>query len=417
MKRDTRILRAGCEPEANSGILNPPVYHASTIAASSLEDSKYRADNRYEEGVFAYGLDGTPTQTTFEKAVACLEGAERSIALPTGLASVTVSLLSFLKPGDHLLMVDTAYGPTRVFCEKFLRPIGIDVTFCDPLIGKGISDLLRPTTRVVYAESPGSATFEIQDIPAIVEATRSHDAVVMVDNTWAAGYYFRPLEIGADLSLQAATKYIGGHSDLMLGTIALRFDLYTQVKSTARMFGYHAAPDDCYLALRGMRSMPTRLAHHQKSARDIAHWLNDRPEVSIVLYPALPSCPGHEIWQRDFTGSTGLFSIILERGYSDSAVASMVDGLELFNIGSSWGGAESLVSRQHPEGSHSAVPWAQTGAILRFHIGLEDVDDLKTDIEAGFHRLNASYVPATAKPHLRQPATRPGIRNLQDAAT
>ena len=389
MKRDTRLLRAGSEPEANFGILNPPVYHASTIAASSLEDRKNRANNRYEEGVFAYGLDGTPTQTAFEKAVACLEGAERSIALPTGLASVTVSLLAFLKPGDHLLMVDTAYGPTRVFCEKFLRPIGIDITYYDPLIGKGISDLLRPTTRVVYAESPGSATFEIQDIPAIVAATRSHDAIVMVDNTWAAGYYFRPLEIGADLSLQAATKYIGGHSDLMLGTIALRSDLYKKVKSTARMFGYHAAPDDCYLALRGLRSMPARLAQHQKSALEIANWLNDQEDVATVLHPALPSCPGHEIWQRDFSGATGLFSIILDSCYSDAAVARMVDGLELFGIGSSWGGVESLILHQNPAASRSAVPWNRPGAVLRLHIGLEDVDDLKSDLEEGLCRLNA----------------------------
>ncbi|MCP5372771.1 MAG: cystathionine beta-lyase [Hyphomicrobiales bacterium] len=390
MKKDTRLTHAGNDPANNHGVVNPPVYHASTIASATLDERDWRGANRFQEGVYAYGLGGTPTQGAFEKAVSELEGGERTVALPSGLAAVTVAILAFVKTGDHVLMVDTVYEPSRTFCDRVLANFGVDVTYYDPMVGAGIAELMRPQTKVVFCESPGSLTFEVQDMPAIIAAAHAGGARVVIDNSWSAGYYYRPLDQGADLTVQAATKYIGGHSDVMLGTITMAGDLYRQVKSTASVYGFHAAPDDCYLGLRGLRSLSARLPRHRDSALAMARWLETRPEVAAVYHPALPSCPGHEFWKRDFTGSTGLFGLLLKDGYSDAAVAALVDGLDLFTIGASWGGYESLILRQHPERCRTATPWTTPGALLRLHIGLEDPDDLKADLEAGFDRLNAA---------------------------
>ena len=389
MKKDTRLTRAGTDPHNNHGIINPPVYHASTISATTLEGYAKISAERYKEGTFAYGLDGTPTQLAFERAIAELEGGDRCVALPSGLAAVAVGILAFVKSGDHVLMVDSAYTPARLLADSVLADNQIDVTYYDPLLGAGIADLMRPNTRVVFTESPGSQTFEVQDIPAIVAVAHAADAMVVIDNTWSGGYYYRPLEQGVDVSLQAATKYIGGHSDLMLGTIVVKADLYEQMKSTAKVYGYHAAPDDCYQALRGLRTMAVRLARHQSSALTLARWLKARPEVELVLHPALDDCPGHEFWQRDFEGSSGLFSFVLREQYNEAAVTHMIDGLQLFAIGASWGGFESLVMRMHPEDSRTATPWLHRGAVIRLHVGLEDVEDLRDDLELGFTRLNA----------------------------
>ncbi len=389
MKKDTRLTRAGTDPHNNHGIINPPVYHASTISAPTLAGYAKISAERYQEGTFAYGLDGTPTQLAFERAIADLEGGDRCVALPSGLAAIAVAVLAFVKSGDHLLIVDSAYTPARLLADSVLADNNVQVTYYDPMLGKDIAQLMQPNTKVVFAESPGSQTFEVQDIPAIVDVAHSRGAVVVMDNTWSGGYYYRPLEHGVDVSLQAATKYIGGHSDLMLGTIVVKAALYEQMKSTAKVYGYHAAPDDCYQALRGLRTMGVRLERHQSSALALARWLETRPEVNRVLHPALEACPGHEHWRRDFEGSSGLFSFLLNDQFDDSAVTNMIDGLALFAIGASWGGYESLVMRLHPEDSRTATPWSHQGALVRLHIGLEDVDDLRDDLTAGFERLTS----------------------------
>lgn len=387
MKKSTRILHAGRKPELFHGAVNPPVYHASTILHSSVEAMEKSGRTPFE-GV-RYGRFGTPTTFALEEAVAELEGGHRTVATSSGLAAITGALMAFLKAGDHLLMVDTAYFPTRKFCDSVLTGLGVEVTYYDPLIGAGIAALMRPNTKVVFTESPGSLTFEVQDLPAIAQAAHAGGALVMIDNTWGV-LHFQPFTKGVDISIQAATKYIVGHADAMLGAITCGTpELWLEVKSSVATFGHSPGTEEMYLGLRGLRTLPVRLKQHFDTALRLTTWLEGRPEVERVMYPPLPSDPGHAVWTRDFTGGCGLFGVILKPA-AKASVDAMLDGYSHFKLGYSWGGFESLVI---PTSGHSivrtATEWTPVGPSLRFHAGLEDADDLLEDLERGFARLAA----------------------------
>ena len=386
-KEDTVIVHTGSDPRANHGIVNPPVYHASTIVSPTVESYHEKGKRRFQKGVYTYGRHGTPTQGALEEAIAALEGGDRAVVLASGMAAINAAILAFVKAGDHVLMVDSVYGPARRFCDVFLKRFGVDVTYYDPHIGAGIAALLRDTTRVVYTESPGSLTFEVQDIPAIAAAAHARNAVVILDNTWSAGVFFKPFTHGVDVSVQSATKYIGGHSDLMMGSITTTDAHWTRVRQQAADLGAPSGPDDAYLALRGLRSIKVRLARHQETGLKLARWLQERSEVARVIHPALPGDPEHALWRRDFTGACGLFAFVL-KNVSDKALAAMLDGLELYGMGASWGGFESLILPSDP--LRTATKWSPEGPLVRVHAGLEDPDDLIADLARGFERLNAN---------------------------
>jgi cystathionine beta-lyase len=376
----TRIATAA-RPYAEHGAVNPAVYRASTITYPDVATLHTRNQE------YTYGRKGTPTSRAFETTIAELEGGHDCKAAPSGLAAITAALLSFLKAGDHLLMVDTVYWPARQLCDTLIKGLGIETTYYDPLIGSGIKTLMRPNTRVVYCESPGSQTMEVQDVPAIAAAAHGHGAIVILDNTWGAGHYFKAFAMGCDVSIQAATKYIVGHSDAMLGTVTCNEATWGQFKEAYETMGLFAGPDDMYLALRGLRTLDVRLERHMRSAITVAEWLRGRPEVETVLHPALSNAPGHSLWKRDFTGSCGLFSVVLKPA-AENALAAMLDGLELFSMGYSWGGFESLVIPFKPH--RTATQWSGEGPCLRLHIGLEHPDDLIADLHSGFRRMAAS---------------------------
>jgi cysteine-S-conjugate beta-lyase len=386
-KPDTLLAHAGRAPEKNFGVVNPPVYHASTILHPTVADYEESGRNRYNQ--VTYGRHGTPTSFAFEEAVAAIEGGYRAVAFCSGAAACFASILGFVKAGDHILVVDSVYGPVRAFCTGFLTRFGVETTFYDPLIGAGIAALFRANTKLVYLESPGSLTFEVQDVPAIVAAARLRSLKTMLDNTWAAPLFLKPLALGVDVDIIAATKYIVGHSDAMMGIAVCTEESFLPVRNAATEMGNHAAPDDCYLALRGLRSAGVRLRQHQKQALALATYLKARPEIERVMYPALPDDPGHALWQRDFSGASGLFGVALKRGTPKQAVDAMLDGYELYGMGASWGGFESLVLPTHPERLRTATAW-DSGPCLRFHAGLEDIDDLIADLDRGFVRLNAA---------------------------
>jgi cysteine-S-conjugate beta-lyase len=376
---DTRLVVGGRDPSAYHGFVNPPVYHASTVLYPSAEDLiAHRA--RYQ-----YGRRGTPTSEALEGAIQAIEGPGCAgvALLPSGLCAISAALIAALASGDHLLVTDSAYRPTRTFCDGPLARLGVETTYYDPLIGAGIARLFKPNTRAVFLEAPGSQSFEMQDVPAIAAAAHERGLTVLMDNTWATPLYFDAFAKGVDLSIQAGTKYIGGHSDVMLGTISANAALWPRLKETVTTMGLCVGPDDMYLALRGLRTLGVRLERHQQSALRIARWLRERPEVLRVMHPALEDDPGHAIWRRDFTGSSGLFSIVLEP-VSDAAVRAFLDALELFGMGFSWGGYESLVILFDCTAYRTATRWAPGGLALRFHIGLEDPDDLIADLERGF---------------------------------
>ena len=387
LREDTRIILSGRDPQRYGGMVNPPVFHVSTVLAENIEQLNSR-DHIEESGAqeMSYGRNGTPTSWALENAVAELEGGYRCLAYSSGLGAVTGALLSFLKAGDHLLMVDTVYAPTRKFCNTILKRFGVETTYYDSLLGADIRKQLRPNTTVVFTESPGSHTFEIQDIPAIAEATHAHGAKVLMDNTWASPLFFKPFEHGVDVSIQAGTKYIVGHADAMLGTVSATKEAWPELRDCTGSLGQCSGPDDLYLAQRGFRTLAVRLRQHQSSALELAEWLQSRNEVRQVLYPALPGALGHEIWKRDFLGASGLFGIELEPCVEES-VADMVNGMRLFGIGYSWGGYESLLIPTNVQKIRTAVPWRFEGPLLRIHIGLEDVDDLKDDLKDGLKRL------------------------------
>ncbi len=375
----TQLTNGGREPFAHHGYVNTPVYHASTMLYPSAEDFLAR------RGRYSYGRRGTPTSEALQTAIADLEGPQCQAVtlLPSGLAAISMALLSVARAGDHVLVTNSAYGPTRKFCDAILPRYGVTTTYYDPLIGAGIEALMRPNTTAVFVESPGSLTFEIQDIPTIAAAAHARNAVVLMDNTWATPVYFRALEKGVDLSIQSGTKYIGGHSDLMLGAVASVDATAKRLRETVFEMGICVGPDDINLGLRGLRTMGVRLAHHQMSGLKVAHWLQSRPEILRVLHPALEGHPGHAIWKRDFTGASGLFSVIF-RPAPQEAVNAFLNRLALFGIGASWGGYESLAIPFDPTPFRTATQWAPGGPAVRFHIGLEDVSDLLADLEEGF---------------------------------
>src|SRR5258708_2788721 len=385
---DTLIASAGRNPKANHGIINPPVYHASTVLFPTVE-ALHEAQKRKHPTQARYGRHGTPTTFALEEAIAALEGGTHAIALGSGAAAITAVLAAFVRTGDHVLMVDTAYGPTRRFCDSVLKRFGVATTYYDPRIGAGISALIQPTTRIIYMESPGSLTFEVQDVPAIVAAAKQANVVTALDNTWATPLFFKPLAHGVDVSIVSATKYIGGHSDLMMGLITTTEEPYRTVRRTVEDFGGSAAPDDCYLALRGVRTLSLRLGRHQDTGLLLARWLQHRPEVAPVLHPALAGDPEHALWKRDFAGASGLFAIELQP-VPDTAVEAMLGGMDLFGMGYSWGGFESLILPADPKSMRTAVPWTAPGPLIRIHAGLEDPADLIEDLDRGFARLRAA---------------------------
>ena len=382
MKDDSLLAHAGRHPFKNKGAVNPPVYHASTILYPTL-DSFYGRNPNFK---VTYGRKGTPTTFSLQDAVCELEGGAGAIVASSGLGAITTAILGCTKAGDHVLMTDSVYAPTRLYMDKMMRRYGVDVEYYDPLIGAGIEDKIRPETSVIFMESPGSWTFEIQDIPAIVAVAKKHNVTTMIDNTWAAGYFFKPLQQGVDISVQAATKYIVGHSDAMMGIITCNEATLPQVREAAFLLGMCAGPDDIYLAQRGLRTMGTRLRQHHKNGLALADWLKSRPEVSRVIHPALPEDPGHEIWKRDFTGACGLFGFIMDK-VPENALANMLEGLKFFGMGYSWGGFESLLIPVAPNSARTATKWPETGQTMRIHVGLEDPVDLIRDLEAGFERL------------------------------
>jgi cysteine-S-conjugate beta-lyase len=394
LAKDTMLVRSAGDPLSRQGAVNPHVYHASSILFPTVEELERSRDPATRFDVVRYGQLGTPTTFALEEAIAAIEGGYRSMLLPSGLAAVTTALQALLGSGDHLLMVDTAYASTRRFCDTALARFGVTTTYYDPLIGGDISRLFQPNTRAVFLESPGSMTFEVQDVPAIAAAAHAASIPVLIDNSWASPYFFDAFAHGVDVSIQAATKYIGGHADVMLGTITTTEAMYDRVRSMVADMGYCVGPDDAYLALRGLRTLGIRLERHQRNAMKVAEWLREEPEVLRVRYPALPDDPGHAIWKRDFTGASGLFGVSLARA-SKVAIDAMLDSLELFGKAVGFGGFESLAIPLDPAPFRTATRWSQgdeDGAghrYVRLHIGLEDPDDLIADLAQGFDRLRA----------------------------
>lgn len=387
MKDRTRVVSAGRLENPKSGSVNPPVHHTSTVLFPTVEAYLKARSKSFEVSI--YGRLGTPTSAALETALCEIEGGFRTLVTSSGMAAVTVALGAFLSSGDHLLMVDTVYDPVRSLCDRVLTRMGIGVSYYDPSVGAGIAELITPETRLVYVESPGSLTFEVQDVPAIAHAAHQRGALVAMDNTWSTPLNFNVFNHGIDISLQSLSKYVGGHSDLVMGAVTTTEPLHRDVRRMGALLGTCPGPDDCYLAQRGMRTLAARLRQHQESGLAIASWLAGRPEVSRVLYPALSSDPGHTIWRRDFSGAGGLFGVVLNP-VSDRAVHAMLDGYEHFGIGVSWGGFESLVIPTSPERHRTATAWTADGPTVRYYIGLEDVDDLIADLERGFNRLRAA---------------------------
>ncbi|MDE3060705.1 MAG: cystathionine beta-lyase [Pseudomonadota bacterium] len=385
MRKETLLATLGCLPELHRGVVNTPPYRASTILFPTL--AEFEAADRGESPYASYGRYGTLSTETLENAIATLEGADHAIILSSGLAAIILTLTAFLSSGDHLLMVDSVYGPARRFCDQELKRLGVETTYYDPLIGSGIASLIKPNTKMIYVESPGSLTFEVQDVPAIAKVAHDRGILVAGDNTWGTPLYLDAFKLGMDISIHSATKYISGHSDLVMGTVACRKPHYKRLLYAFRNTGACPAADNCYLAMRGLRTMAVRLKQHQDSALKVAAWLSSRPEVGEVFYPALPGAPGHELWKRDFTGACGLFSIALKEKASQAQLAAMFDGMEYFGMGYSWGGFESLMIPLHLEKIRTATKWPHQGPLLRLHIGLEHPDDLIKDLEAGLARL------------------------------
>jgi cystathionine beta-lyase len=385
LKPATRLVVGGRDPAANHGFVNPPVHHVSTVLYPTAEDFLARRAR------YLYGRRGTPTSEALEDALRALEGPDCAgvALLPSGLAAISTALLAVLNTGDHLLVTDSVYQPTRKFCDGMLKRYGVATTYYDPLIAGGIDALIRPNTRAVFVEAPGSLSFEIQDIPAIAAAAHAKGAVVLMDNTWATPLYFSAFEKGVDMSIQAATKYIGGHSDLMLGTVSANKTTWEPLSDTVHALGLCVGPDDVYLGLRGLRTMGVRLAQHYQAGMKVARWLGERPEIACVLHPALESCPGHALWRRDFSGASGLFSIVF-KPVAQTAVNAFLNELTLFGIGASWGGYESLAIPFDCAPIRTATKWTPGGPTVRIHIGLEDVDDLIGDLERGFAAFAAA---------------------------
>ena len=373
----TRAVHAGRAPFENHGFINTPIYRGSTVLYPNTEELYLRRVK------YTYGTHGTPTTDSLEQAWSELAGAAGTVLSPSGLASITLAFLAIVKAGDHVLVTDSAYRPTRNFCNTILKRLGVETTFYDPTIGAGIKALIRPNTSLVLLEAPGSQSFEMQDVPAIAAVAHEHDVCVVMDNTWATPLFFPPHERGVDLAIEAGTKYLSGHSDLLLGLVSANEKYWPQLKQTHDSMSNCAGPEDVFLALRGLRTMELRLREAERQALALAKWLQARPEVSRVLHPALPDYPGHAIWKRDFLGSSGLFSVILKPA-GPKKVAALLDNLELFGLGYSWGGFESLVIPFDCRPYRTATKWEPEGPALRFTVGLENIEDLQADLDRGF---------------------------------
>lgn len=376
---DTKLVRGGRRKEWRGRLVNPPVHRASTILFDSVAEMRASAP---KFGEYYYGLHGTPTQWALSEALTELEpGAAGTMLYPSGLAAVTAALLSVLSAGDELLMTDSVYGPTRRFCDSFLKRYGVTTLYYDPLVGAGIAERIGERTRAIFLESPGSLTMEVQDLPAICAAARGRGVATLLDNTWATPLFFPAIAAGVDLSILAGTKYVGGHADVMLGSVTATAEWYPKLERTSWDLGQSVSPDDAWLCSRGLRTMGVRLRQHEASAFRIARWLDEQPQVAAVLHPALPDCPGHEVWKRDFKGASGLFSFVL-RGGGDEDRTRFIEALELFGLGYSWGGYESLVVPAEPERIRTATRWEAEGPLVRLQIGLEDSEDLIEDLGA-----------------------------------
>jgi cystathionine beta-lyase len=390
----TRLAQAGRRaewtglPGQPGGIVSPPVWRASTILYDDVAHLRAATSNTHER--LFYGRKGTPTAWSLADALTEMEpGAGGTMLFPSGVAAIACALMAVLRPGDQLLMVDSAYDPTRNFCGQLLTRWGVETVYYDPTVGAGIADLITDRTRAIFLESPGSLTFEVQDVPAITAVAREHGVVTLIDNTWATPLFLPALAHGVDITILACTKYIVGHSDVMIGSVTATPALFNQIRQTAWQFGQMTSPDDAWLAARGLRTLGIRLKQHQDSALAIARWLAGQPDVATVLHPALPSCPGHDLWRRDFSGSSGLFSFVL-RGGDEAARAALIDGLAHFGIGYSWGGFESLALPVDPERYRTATRWRAEGPVVRLSIGLEDPADLIADLDAGLRRFRAA---------------------------
>jgi cysteine-S-conjugate beta-lyase len=383
LRARSRLVHLGRDSEQSQSFVNIPAFRGSTVLfpdVAALKSGKQR---------HVYGRRGTPSTDALCEAWSSISGAAGTVLAPSGLAAVATALLCALSAGDHLLATDSAYQPTRTLADGLLKRMGVETTYYDPSVGAGIGDLIRPNTKVVFAESPGSQSLEVQDVPAIAAVAKGRDVCVILDNTWATPLLFSPHEHGADLAVEAGTKYLSGHSDLMLGLVSANAAWSNRLHHTAGELGLAPGPEDVYLALRGLRTLELRLREAERQALHLAKWLQERPEVQRVIHPAFPDHPGHAIWKRDFRGSSGLFSVLL-KPVSDAAVAAMLDGLELFGLGFSWGGYESLVIPFDCSKYRTATRWAPGGPALRFSVGLEDIDDLKDDLDRGFARLRAA---------------------------
>ena len=383
MKQETKILHVGRSPAKNAGAVNVPVYHASTIIFDNLADLDAAHARKYP--AITYGRRGTPTTFALEQAVAELEGGFGAILAPSGMNAICTALTAFVSAGDHVLMIDSVYGPSRSYATGLLAKFGVETTFFDPLIGHEITELIQPNTRVLFLESPGSLTFEMPRLAMLAEIGKSHDLCVMIDNTWATPLYLKPFDLGIDISLHAGTKYIVGHSDAMVGVATAKDSrTFELLRKTSGDLGIHLAPDDAYLASRGIRTMAVRMPVHMNNGIELADWLQSRSEVVRVMHPALSSDPGHAMWQKDFTGASGLFSVVLRPAPRDS-LAALVDHLELFGMGFSWGGYESLILPSSPPRTVRKYDQSE-GWLVRIHAGLDHIDDLKNDLAAGLKR-------------------------------
>lgn len=384
LREKTRLVMAGRDPTDSYGFVNPPIVRGSTVVYPNTEDFLAR------KARYTYGTQGSPTIDALVAACNTIEGGAGTVVTPSGLLACTLPFLAFLSAGDHVLVTDSVYRPTRIFCESMLKRMGVETTYYDPTVGAGVSELFKPNTKAIWTESPGSQTFEMQDIPAIVGAAHARDILVMMDNTWATPLFFDSHRAGVDVTVQAGTKYYAGHSDVLIGTVSARTpELYKQLRSGWEQLGVIIAPEDAFLTLRGMRTMAIRLKEQMPAGIAMARWLAARPEVARVMHPALPEDPGHALWKRDFTGASSLFGFELEP-VSMKAVAAMLDGLTLFGMGASWGGYESLVLPFDCKAYRTATTPSFRGPTIRIHIGLEDLDDLKADLDAGFARLRAA---------------------------
>lgn len=393
----TRLTHLGRKGRDTLGFVNPPVMRGSTVLYPTMADRRAGFTQRYDQAL-VYGVMGSFTHHALEDVIASVEGGTRCQIVSSGLAAVTTPLLAYLKSGNHCLMPDSVYGPTRAFCDALLSRMGIATTYYAPEIdGAALTALMRPETKIVFVESPGSHTFEIQDVPALAAAAHAHGARVLMDNTWGF-HFFQPFRHGVDVSIQALTKYAGGHSDILLGAVTVNTDAnWRRLRDTALALGQYASPDDCWLALRGMRTLGVRLERQMDSGIEVARWFSEQPEVLLVLHPALPGSPGHELWRRDFTGACSLFGVVFQPQFTPEATQAMAEALRLFGIGASWGGYESLVLPTTNFITRTAGSGRFGGPVVRFHVGLEDTADLIADLRGGFEALRA-HQQETAQP-------------------